>query len=69
MTEDRSVCPLCGENNSCGMLRGETTCWCFEARISEATLNAIPSERRGVSCICRACAERSSEAPAPENAR
>ena len=50
-------CPLCGGDNQCAVAAGEPAenCWCMTATISEAALEALPAEERGVRCICPAC--------------
>jgi hypothetical protein len=59
-------CPLCGAENACGMANGGETCWCFDVQIAPATLERIPPGARGVACICKACAARSSDAAPAE---
>jgi hypothetical protein len=53
----RTICPLCGADNGCGMERGESHCWCFETEISPAILAQVPAAALGVACICRNCAQ------------
>jgi len=53
---DPARCPVCTQANDCGMARGESTCWCFEAVISPTALDAVPEEALGKICICRRCA-------------
>ena len=59
---DRSVetsageCPLCGGDNRCGLVAGESRCWCFDTRIAAAVLDKVPPEARDRACICRTCA-------------
>ena len=50
------VCPLCGHDNACGLVAGNTTCWCFEAKIAAEVLDRVPPEARDRSCICPSCA-------------
>ena len=33
-----------------------TKCWCYTAEISEATMERVPEEARGLVCICARCA-------------
>ena len=53
---DPSVCPVCGEPNTCGMAQGNTECWCTAVKIPQAALDRIPSEAKNVACICARCA-------------
>lgn len=53
---DRSRCPLCGGPNECGAARGESSCWCQSATIPQEVLDRVPSEARGVACVCPTCA-------------
>ncbi|MEP7051072.1 MAG: cysteine-rich CWC family protein [Pseudomonadota bacterium] len=61
---DPSLCPLCGESNACGVLQGQTECWCMALKIPEATLERIPTEAKNVACICARCAAASAPSPA-----
>jgi hypothetical protein len=56
MTVDPARCPLCGEDNACGVARGAGTCWCFATTIPEDVLARIPPELRNVGCVCERCA-------------
>ncbi len=53
---DPSVCPVCGDSNTCGMAQGKTECWCMAVKIPQAALDRIPSEAKNVACICARCA-------------
>lgn len=53
------ICPLCGGPNACapavsGSL--DTPCWCRQATFSQALLERVPAEQRGLACICARCA-------------
>jgi len=50
------LCPLCGQPNNCGALKGEPDCWCRDAVIPQDVLDRVPTHLRGVACVCRACA-------------
>ncbi|MET0794537.1 MAG: cysteine-rich CWC family protein [Polyangiaceae bacterium] len=63
---DPSLCPTCGEPNTCGMSQGKSECWCFSASISPAALQRIPAEAKGLACICPRCAQAASVARAQE---
>jgi hypothetical protein len=53
---DPRRCPLCGSRNECGTEEGAGSCWCYEERIPEAVLDAVPDGARDLACVCRACA-------------
>jgi hypothetical protein len=58
-TVDPSLCPVCGEPNTCGMSQGKqdnTECWCFNLKIPQASLDRVPAEAKNVACICPRCA-------------
>jgi hypothetical protein len=52
---DPSICPTCGEPNTCGLRQGKTECWCMSVQIPEQALARIPAEARGIACICPRC--------------
>jgi hypothetical protein len=62
---DPSKCPTCGEPNACGLSQGKSECWCFAALISQAALDAIPSEAKNLSCICARCAAAAADLTKP----
>lgn len=49
-------CPLCGEDNLCGVANGRATCWCYTERIPADVRERIPPYARGIACICPKCA-------------
>lgn len=53
---DPAKCPICVHDNECGMLKGAKECWCFFTSIRPETIERIPDEARGQTCICRTCA-------------
>jgi hypothetical protein len=53
---DPSRCPLCGQDNKCGMVAGASTCWCFSANVARSALERVAPEAQGVACVCQACA-------------
>jgi hypothetical protein len=61
-TIDTTRCPLCGEQNRCGMEIARETgepqppCWCMATDFRNAPLAAVPQEMRGKACICARCA-------------
>lgn len=58
MTElvDPDHCPLCGDENHCGMRAGSKTCWCFSAKLVPGVLDRVPPEAQRVACCCERCA-------------
>ncbi len=54
---DPARCPLCGEENRCGVAAGSSSCWCFEAPpVPGEVLARVPAEAQGVACVCQRCA-------------
>jgi hypothetical protein len=55
---DPAICPLCGGPNACAMTAGETDepCWCTQVIIEPRVLALVPTESRGMVCVCAACA-------------
>jgi hypothetical protein len=53
---DPSRCPLCAQDNRCGMVADASTCWCFTTNVARAVLALLPPEAEGVACVCQACA-------------
>jgi len=60
---DPAHCPLCGQDNACGAVAGSAECWCFRTKFPPELLSTVPSDARGVACVCRACAESSTASP------
>ncbi len=61
---NRSLCPLCGKDNQCGMEIGKLTsmkqaaCWCESMDFSADLLAGVPLSAQGQTCICPACATK-----------
>jgi hypothetical protein len=53
---DPNTCPACGETNACGMLQGQSECWCFQLKIPAEALERVPRDAKNVACICARCA-------------
>ncbi|MGE0451270.1 MAG: cysteine-rich CWC family protein [Vicinamibacterales bacterium] len=53
---DPARCPLCGEDNRCGMAKGDRTCWCASRQIPAEALQRVPEPLKGVACLCERCA-------------
>jgi Cysteine-rich CWC len=68
---DNQKCSLCGQPNRCAMTEGQSVsaCWCASIRLTEDMLEAVPTEDRGVRCICARCARELSQLtpPAPQS--
>ncbi|HEX7452617.1 MAG TPA: cysteine-rich CWC family protein [Polyangiaceae bacterium] len=62
-TVDPSLCPVCGEPNTCGMSQGKTECWCFNLKIPQESLDRVPAEAKNVACICPRCAAAQADEP------
>ena len=58
---DPSLCPVCGEPNSCGLSRGKSECWCLALQIPEQALARVPAEAKNLACICARCAARAAD--------
>jgi len=58
MLSDKQKCPLCGQPNRCAMAEEHPVgaCWCVSIRLTADMLEAVPTEDRGVRCICETCA-------------
>lgn len=53
---DPDRCPLCGEDNHCGMRAGSKTCWCYSAKLLPGVIERLPPEAQHVACLCEKCA-------------
>jgi hypothetical protein len=53
-------CPLCGDDNACGVVSGVGTCWCASVKVPETVLARVPPSLRNVACVCQRCATKSS---------
>jgi len=55
---DAARCPLCGGPNRCAMAAAvaDEPCWCTRVTLTAAMLERIPPAKRGVACVCAACA-------------
>ncbi len=52
------VCPMCGEDNSCRVAKGELykgPCWCHEIAVPHHILTRLAERRLDHSCFCRPC--------------
>ncbi len=56
-----AYCPMCDEKNSCGMEKGETTCWCFSVTFSKDLKANLENNFANKSCICKNCFEKQNE--------
>ncbi|MGB1263191.1 MAG: cysteine-rich CWC family protein [Cognaticolwellia sp.] len=64
---DQSQCPLCQQNNLCGV-NGSTPCWCVNSDIKRELLQQVPAELSGKSCVCQPCINKFNLAHAIEKA-
>ncbi len=53
---DPDRCPLCGNENECGLRAGSKTCWCFSEKLLPGVLDSIPPEAQRAACLCKKCA-------------
>lgn len=53
---DPTRCPLCGEDNACGIELGRDTCWCHARRIPDTVLSRVPADVANRACVCERCA-------------
>ncbi|HEY3667669.1 MAG TPA: cysteine-rich CWC family protein [Polyangiaceae bacterium] len=61
---DPSLCPVCGEPNTCGMSQGKSECWCTNLKFPQAALDRIPADAKNLVCICPRCAQAEADAKA-----
>ena len=52
---DPCHCPLCGNNNDCGVAAGQESCWCFTEPVPPEILKRIPARAHGIACVCQRC--------------
>lgn len=59
INEAAVACPLCGNDNLCGIkeVLAGGTCWCMNKgeRMPQELLERVPPDKRRQSCICQAC--------------
>ena len=69
-TSAKQKCPLCGQPNRCAMAGRHPVgpCWCVSIRLTADMLEAVPTEDRGVRCICAICARALASGVAPKHA-
>lgn len=59
---DPSLCPLCGQPNTCAMEQQKATgeaqppCWCTHVDFSSVLLAQVPEPAQRLACICSTCA-------------
>ncbi|QPQ29191.1 cysteine-rich CWC family protein [Lysinibacillus sp. JNUCC 51] len=44
-------CPLCGQENHCGVVNGKKDCWCMTESFPKEILEVAPKDQ----CICQKC--------------
>ena len=54
MKTTETICPLCKENNACGIEEARE-CWCMQTSIPIALLNKVPDTQVNQVCICANC--------------
>jgi len=55
-----NICPLCGNDNLCGVLSsdtGNTNCWCFDRDIEfpAPLIDKLSDQDKNKACICQSC--------------
>ncbi|MGF7088620.1 hypothetical protein JOD24_002469 [Kroppenstedtia sanguinis] len=61
MSEAKSrpkYCPLCGQENRCGIGEPQKACWCTYAYFPKEIFAMVPPAQLGKSCICKECLEK-----------
>ncbi|WP_409366966.1 cysteine-rich CWC family protein [Lysinibacillus sp. 38-6] len=53
MQTKKQCCPLCGNENHCGVAEGQQTCWCMKEKFPEDLIESVSQERN--MCICPHC--------------
>jgi hypothetical protein len=56
-TVNQSQCPLCQQNNLCGV-NDKEACWCVSSSIKRELLALVPKELSGKSCVCQQCIDK-----------
>ncbi|WP_284244427.1 cysteine-rich CWC family protein [Thalassotalea insulae] len=54
---DSSICPLCQQQNHCGVNNAEP-CWCTKSKMPAKLLAQVPKQLQKKSCICQACLKK-----------
>ncbi len=68
---DATRCPLCGAPNACAMEIARATglaqppCWCMAADFSDVFRAGMPTDARGLACICANCVATATAAGPP----
>lgn len=53
------TCPICGEDNDCGLLKDPTqACWCTQKTFPNELLQKVPENMKNKACICQRCVEK-----------
>lgn len=51
-------CPICGQENGCGIGEPRETCWCTHAYFPKGIFAKVPPDQLRKSCICKECLEK-----------
>jgi len=54
MNKNQLICPLCQNNNNCGINNSET-CWCMTKEVPNALIEEVPLTQIDKTCICVNC--------------
>jgi hypothetical protein len=52
---DPSRCPLCWQQNKCGIAEDSGTCWCLESSKPSEMLDQVPHQPIGLANLCQTC--------------
>lgn len=50
------ACPLCDQENLCGLAAGKSKCWCFYAKLDPDVAELVKRRELDAVCLCQACA-------------
>jgi hypothetical protein len=51
-------CPLCNNQNLCGVSNTTKPCWCTLEKVPSALIQGVPDAEKGKICICQACIKK-----------
>ncbi|MBA6234473.1 MULTISPECIES: cysteine-rich CWC family protein [unclassified Colwellia] len=55
---NQPYCPLCNNQNLCGVSNTTKPCWCTLEKVPSALIQGVPDAEKGKSCICQACIKK-----------
>ncbi len=57
VNKDDTICPLCQQQNQCG-IAAEHACWCTKVKVPSELTQQVPASLKNNVCICQACIEK-----------